>query len=385
MADRFDVVVIGGGPAGSVAGRCIAAAGFSVGLLEGRRFPREAVCGEFLSPEVLETIHGLGLEGAFRALCPNPLRTFTLAGNGAEIRVPLGFTAYGVRRGKFDALLLAAAVAGGVNVLQPAEATGIERNREGYTIRYREGRRDRELQCAWVVGAYGRSSPLDRALGRSFVGARTGFTGVKFHVPAEAVENLRPEEIMIALGEGIYCGVSHVGDGAATICYLERRTNGIPSSRERIWELARRNYNFARVVTPATRKILQKARVYGTGNIFFGTRRVVEDGVLMVGDAAGLIAPLAGDGIGIAMEQARLLGDLFAGMQGGKGERNALAERYKRESSKLLASRRRVALLCQQAALSKMLRPMIGPLVTLVPGLLRAAIRSTRGNATARN
>lgn len=381
MADGYDVVVIGGGPAGAVAGRCIAQTGRSVALLEKHPFPRETLCGEFLSEEVVTTIRDLGLETAFFALRPNPLTTFTLLpGRGGPVRAPLGFTAYGVRRGKFDAMLLDAASASGVKILQPAEVTGVERNRDGFLVRFRTEGKSRTLQSTRVVGAYGRNSPLDRSLRRPFAGVRTGYTGVKFHIPAELLENIQRQEIMIALGPEMYCGISHVGDGTATVCYLERRSRGASPSRERVWELAHANSDVARVITPVVRTYLLQTPIYGAGNIFFGARDVVENGVLMVGDSAGVIAPLAGDGIGIALEQARLLGKIFADVHTGREGRTSLEGRYMRESQRLLTARRRVALLCQHLALTKVFRPIVSPLFASTPGLLRAAIYATRGH-----
>ena len=72
MIEQFDVVIVGGGPAGSVAARSIAAAGYTVAVLERRSFPREKLCGEFLSAEVSRTISEMGLQREFQALLPNP-------------------------------------------------------------------------------------------------------------------------------------------------------------------------------------------------------------------------------------------------------------------------------------------------------------------------
>ncbi len=380
MADRFDAVVIGGGPAGSVAARCIAQTGRSVILLEKLPFPREKLCGEFLSAEVVAALRGLGLEKSFLALRANPLTGLTLLpGKGGPVRSPLGFTGYGIRRAAFDAMLLDAATADGVNVLQPAEAIGIERDGDGFLLQYSAGRQHHSLRAAWVVGAYGKDSPLDRVLLRPFTGVRTGFTGIKFHLPVELLDDLRPREIVIALGPNMYCGVSLVDHETATVCCLERRAAGAKPARAQVRELALGNPDFGRLVTPEALQYLLQAPIYGAGNIFFGRRAAVEEGILMVGDAAGVIAPLAGDGIGMALEQARLLGGLFAEWRPGKEERKVLAERYRQGSANLLVRRRRVALLCQRLALTGMLRPCVTPLFSFAPGLLRATIRATRG------
>jgi len=381
LTKRFDVVVVGGGPAGSITAVSVASAGYSVALFEKQRFPRETLCGEFLSAEVVQTISEMGLEHEFQALRPNPLKTFTLlSGRNRPVNSSLGFTSYGVKRGAFDAMLLEAAGQAGVTILQPAEVTAIAGDRRGFEIRYNYEQSERSCHSLWVLGAYGKNSILDKRLGRSFAGVRTGYTGYKFHVPAGMIENLRNDEIAIALGRRMYCGISHVGEETVTICTLERRMKGDVSARERIGALARTNHDFARIVPPAVMDILPDLPVYGTGNLFFGHREPVVSGVLMVGDSAGLIAPLAGEGIGIAVQQGRLIGRLFAEVHPAPAGRESFCKRYRRESAALFARRRRIALICQQIALSAAIPPGIVPLLSRTPGLLKAAIRFTRGD-----
>jgi 2-polyprenyl-6-methoxyphenol hydroxylase-like FAD-dependent oxidoreductase len=194
------------------------------------------------------------------------------------------------------------------------------------------------------------------------------------------IENLANNEIAIALGPKIYCGISRVSGDTVTVCALEQRRNGDVSIRETLPALARANPHFGRLVPPAVLDTLRTLPVYGTGNLFFGHREMVANGVLMVGDSAGMIAPLAGDGIGIAMEQARMLGRLFAEMRPRPAERESFTNAYRRESERIFAHRKRVALICQQIALSEILRPAVTPFLWLAPGLLKAAVGATRGN-----
>ena len=380
MSEHFDVTVVGGGPAGSVAARSLAAAGYSVALLEKQRFPRETLCGEFLSAEVAQTISDMGLEREFQALRPNPLKALTLLPDRSRpIGSSLGFTAYGVKRGAFDAMLLEAAGRAGVTIFQPAEVTGIQGDQKEFVVAYKDRGEERACRSPWVIGAYGKSSPLDKRLGRSFAGTRTGYTGFKYHIPAGMIEGLGNDEIAIALGPRMYCGISHVGGETVTLCALARREKGDVPSRERFGALARANPSFAKLVTPAVLSALADLAPYGTGNLFFGPRDPVVNGVLMAGDSAGLIAPLAGDGIGIAMQQGQLIGRLFAELNPRPEERESFYETYRRESAALFAHRKRIALLCQRIALSEAMRLAATPVLALAPGLLRAAVRETRG------
>jgi flavin-dependent dehydrogenase len=199
------------------------------------------------------------------------------------------------------------------------------------------------------------------------------------------IEGLGNDEIAIALGPRMYCGISHVGGETVTLCALARREKGDVPSRERFGALARANPSFAKLVTPAVLSALADLAPYGTGNLFFGPRDPVVNGVLMAGDSAGLIAPLAGDGIGIAMQQGQLIGRLFAELNPRPEEREGFYETYRRESARLFAPRKKIALLCQRIALSEAMRLAATPVLALAPGLIRAAVRETRGRVDHRH
>jgi flavin-dependent dehydrogenase len=377
---RFDIVVIGGGPAGSAAALYAARSGNSVCLLEKQPFPRETLCGEFLSGEVTAVLRDLGLEQEFLSLSPSRITRFTLCpDHGERLSEPLGFTAYGMKRGTFDRMLLESARSNGVTILQPADVESVVRLDEEFEVRHRTAEGLRTVRGRRVVGAYGRSSPLDGKLQRPFAGRRTGLNGVKFHVPAATLADVRPDEILISAGPGIYCGINHVNGDSATLCFLEQRTTQSRPPRERLRELAEHNRGFARIVTPDALLAVDHATVHGTGNIFFGPRSVVEQGIFMVGDAARVIAPLAGDGIGMALQGAQLLGRLLEQERQTPRGHDAFEGSYRREWDDLFKTRVRAALLLQQVLFSAPMRGVVTSLLTSVPSLLGIAVRMTRG------
>ena len=89
MSD-FDAIIVGGGPAGAAAGTLMAAQGRSVLLLEKSRFPREKLCGEFISPECRAIFARLGVLDRILAAGPKPIKRMDmLAPDGRRIEVPL--------------------------------------------------------------------------------------------------------------------------------------------------------------------------------------------------------------------------------------------------------------------------------------------------------
>ena len=375
----YDIVVIGGGPAGAMASHYLVQAGYSVCLVERRSFPRETLCGEFLSHEVIGILRDIGVENEFLALGPSPISRFTLCTDrGPIISESLGFTAFGLKRGAFDQMLLKTAIHRGVHVLQPAEAEAVNRVENGFKTVCRMHEGIQTLQSRWCIGAYGKSSPLDKQLRRPFAGVRSRINGIKFHVPSASLAGVDADEIRIYTGPGMYCGVNHVDGGVATICFLEQRADDTLPPRARLRELMAENKHFERLLGVTGIAAVDHATVYGTGNIFFGRRNLVEDGIFMVGDAGRVIAPLAGDGIGMAMQGARLLGRLFRADMSAGSSSTDLETEYCAEWDKLFRNRLRSAAALQRILFSAPLRRVASSLLAIYPRLLIRAIGLTR-------
>jgi flavin-dependent dehydrogenase len=380
--NRYDFVVIGGGPAGATVSLQLARAGYSVCLVERRTFPREILCGEFLSHEVVGIVRELGIENEFLSLGPARITRFALCPDrGPTFSELLGFAGYGMKRGMFDQLLLNAAARNGVKVLQPAEAEEIVRGSENFEIQCRLNGEPLTLRSRWCIGAYGKTSPLDKRLGRQCAGVRTQMNGIKFHVPSEALVGIDEDEIRIFAGPGMYCGVNHVGNGFATICFLERRSGDSVPPRKRLRELMTANRHFADVMGGSAIAAAESAQVYGTGNIFFGARNLVENGTFMIGDAGRVISPLAGDGISMAMQSAHVLGRLFLDARSSTPDERNLEAEYRRRWELMFNSRIRAAAALQRILLSTPLRRFGVALLSLSPSLLRSAIGLTRGQS----
>src|SRR5437763_8879314 len=125
MADRYDALVIGGGPGGAAAALLLARAGWSVAVVERKAFPRRKVCGEYISATSLPLLDRLGVGQAFREVAGPEIRRVGLFAGAAELCGDLPRLADGfgraLGRDRLDTMLLARAAAIGADVWQPCE------------------------------------------------------------------------------------------------------------------------------------------------------------------------------------------------------------------------------------------------------------------------
>ena len=378
---HHDVIIIGGGPAGSTAALYLSKYGFNTCIIEKKKFPREILCGEFLSGEVSKTLNELNLFESFLSENPVKLSKFKFINEkGTEISSEFDFPAYALKRSLFDNFLLKSAAANGVKVYQPAEAKNIKRDGDKFLVQIKISD-DKEIiiNSDYVIAAYGKQNILDKKLNRSFAGSKTELQAIKFHIPNNCINNFPSDEIRIYTGEGIYCGLNRVSDEETTLCLIEKRIKGEDSPRDRIINLINSNKSFGKLFGKDFEKLLYELTIYGTGNIFFGKKTIVENGMFMAGDAAGVIAPLTGDGIGMAVQSAKLISSLMAEQKSRKYNRKELEDIYLSEWNKLFLNRLRIADFIQKLLFTKMMNNLSFTLVKNLPFVLPKLIRATRG------
>ena len=113
-------------------------------------------------------------------------------------------------------------------------------------------------------------------------------------------------------------------------------------------------------------------------SIYFGRRRIVENHIFMIGDAAGVIAPLVGDGIGMAFQSAKLISSLLSDYKKGKYTRDQLEKTYLMEWNKFFLRRIRFALFLQNLVLKRVTNNISYSLSNIFPSILPVLIRATR-------
>ena len=293
---RVDVAIVGAGPAGSTLAALVARRGVDVALIDRDDFPRDKLCGEFLSYDALPVLEKLGV--TFDA--PQISRCRVVARHRVyEFDFPAA--ARGVSRMFLDDLLFRTAIAAGARSFAGWTATSlrpltIERNGEQQAI-----------EAKTIVGAWGRWGRFDQQLGRTFVRNRSHRSfGFKRHYEVRGPEDARTRAHVIELYSfrGGYLGVSPIENGQINICGLVHasRLTGLKGRWDSFVDTIRREEKqldamYARY-EPAQESFLSSEPV------IFRARSPVEEGVFMVGDASGIVDPLTGNGMAMAIQSA---------------------------------------------------------------------------------
>lgn len=208
-----DVLIVGGGLAGSLAALRLAGAGRCVTLVEKSRVAHHKVCGEFLSVESLHYLEQQGI--SVPALGGVPIRSVRLASHGFVAEAELPFAAYSLTRRSLDEELLRRALNAGAEVLRGTAVTHLEREQEGRIARLQDGTEIRAGNALLATGKHDlRGWPRPAGTHRGLVAFKMYFRLSRQQHAAlgHAVE--------LVLFPGGYAGLQPVEDGAANLCLL---------------------------------------------------------------------------------------------------------------------------------------------------------------------
>ncbi|MFD2785028.1 NAD(P)/FAD-dependent oxidoreductase [Hymenobacter rubripertinctus] len=368
----MDVVIIGGGLGGLCAALDLRGRGHAVTLVERRHYPFHRVCGEYVSNEVLPYLRRLGVDPA--VLAPAVITRFEVSSPaGRRLRAPLDLGGFGISRYVLDEFLYRRALAVGVQVVQATVSdVEFEAAADAHHVVLADGRR---LPARVVLGTYGKRSALDRQLARPFFTQRSPYLGVKYHLRYPDM----PRDL-IALhnfADG-YAGISAIEEDKFCFCYLTTRRNlkaqgTIARLEERV--LAR---------NPHLRHILATAEVLYPqpeviNEISFAPKTCLEQHVLLAGDAAGLITPLCGNGMAMAIHGASLAATHADAFLRRQLTRPQLEAAYTGSWQRAFASRLRVGRTVQRLFGQPLLSEVVVSGLRLLPGAVQGLMRRTHG------
>jgi len=371
----YDVIVIGGGLAGCSAAGQLAERGHDVLLLEQATYPRHKLCGEFLSPEAQDSFRRLGVLNEVRAAGAHPMTQARLTGpSGTTVEHELPGTALGLSRYRLDEMLFDRARTLGAEGRTGTKVTGVEGSlAEGFTVRAGSD----SVEGRLVLGAYGRRGVLDRTLDRPFLQQHSPYVAFKAHYTGDLRDVAGTIEIHAAPGG--YCGLGCVENDRLNACWigqtsalkdaggtptgmLEQALYKNPALRERMSGLSRASERFEAV---SQVPLMPK-------------EQFVND-VCMIGDAAGMIAPLCGDGMAMALSAADLVVPLADDLLSGSRSPAAFRSAYETQWQRQFGRRLRLGRWVHAAAFRPAATRALLATCRVLPPLSRWLIRATRG------
>ena len=363
--DRFDVAIVGAGPAGSTLAALLATRGLAVALIDRDRFPRDKVCGEFISYDALPLLEYLGLGTAIGEAGATSIDHCRVIGERATYEFSFPHAARGLSRFVFDAMLLAHAAARGAVRLDGWTAVAIDSER----LTLQRGEESRELTARVIVGAWGRWGRFDQTLGRAFVRDRAHRSfGFKRHYLATHASS----SIDLHSFPGGYLGVNQVEGGITNICGLVHadRLAGHKGRWDAFVETIRTESRSLDALYAAHQPAQEE--FLSSDPVIFRARSAVEGGIVMIGDASGIVDPLTGNGMAMAVQSAFLAAPFLANLCVNGADRTQFENAYRRAHAAFFGPRiawsRSAALLLSrpsllEAAMQLVRTPRVGEML----------------------
>jgi flavin-dependent dehydrogenase len=349
-----DLLIAGGGLAGLSLGIQVARAGFRVVLAEKEAYPFHRVCGEYISMESWDFLEQLGVPLTHMQL-PKIRHLTVTAPNGVALEHSLPLGGFGVSRFTLDMLMAGIAREAGVEVLEKTKVKDIhftdgssaklpdtyKRNRTpgqgSFDIQTSAG----DFQSRAVAGTFGKRSNLDIRWRRSFAMEKAGplvnYIGVKYHISGDYPK----DRIYLHNFPDGYCGMSAVEGDEYCLCYLTTAEN-LRNSGQQIPQME----STILAKNPRLRELFSSARFLwpepvAISQISFAHKELIRQHVLFCGDAAGMITPLCGNGMSMALHGSKLLAtELIRFLEGGQ-DRIAFEKNYRKQWEKTFSARLR--------------------------------------------
>jgi flavin-dependent dehydrogenase len=367
---NYDVIIAGGGPAGASAATHLAMRGARVLLAEQKKFPREKLCGEFISPECAVHFERLGVIDRMLAAGPARLNeTVFYARSGKNVAVPSTWfgangSALGLSRAEMDERLLRRAGEAGVTVLEDAQVVDLLFEKaEVRGVGLKSGGNQISYRAPVTIDATGRARALARRVGPHRPKS-SPLVAFKAHLEDTRVA---PGACEIYFYRGGYGGLSTIEDGRSNLCFIAsaRDVRACAADAERVMrEVVCQNARAAHTLANARARSPWLAVTLES----FGRHQIAPaKGLLTIGDAASFIDPFTGSGMLMALESGELAAEVILDhletIRDGRGFEE-LSKQYRVAYESRFDSRLRICSLMRRAAFA--------------PGLAEVAIRFFR-------
>ena len=366
----YNVIIVGGGLAGLTSALHLSKQGLSVLLIEKNEYPKHKVCGEYISNEVLPYLKALDFNPFdFGAKKIDHFTLSTPKSKSVDAKLPLG--GFGISRYCIDLeLSIKAKQAGAEIVHQSVIDIQFENNQfEVFTAE------NEFFTAEFVIGSFGKRSNLDVKMERAFIQKASPFLAVKAHYKGEFPE----DKVALHNFEGGYCGVSKVENNLINVCYIAdyknfKKYKDIDSFQEKV--ISQNKYLKHLFETYE----LTFEKPLAISQISFSSKQPVENHILMCGDSAGMIHPLAGNGMSMAIRSAQMASLLILKYKAGEiTKRTELETLYTKTWNKEFSGRLKSGHLIAKVFRLGLFSEIIMLFLKTFPFLLPRIIKNTHG------
>jgi len=393
---KSKITIVGAGPSGASLAIRLAKENFDVCLIERERFPRQKLCGEFISPECLRHFESLGVfEEMLSAGGERITKTVFYEPGGKSVSVPSKWfggnvqIALSLSRAEMDFLLLEKAKQAGAEVLEESNVVGLLHENEeirGVKIRTKDGN-SKEILADLLIDATGRANVLGN-YAKKFKVQSSKFKVERIQNPKSKIqnrlvgfkthlENAAPEKGVceIYFFRGGYGGLSFVENNLANHCFLIRAdiVKEFSGDAEKIVEKVvfqnKRAFETIKNATPVFDWLAVSVDGFGTKSLNPAKN------LFTVGDAAAFIDPFTGSGMLMAFESAEILTNIIVE---NILDSEKIAESYKILHREKFQKRLRVCSLLRHAAFAPALANFAISALGLSGAARRVLARATR-------
>jgi len=368
MITNPDVLIIGGGLAGLAAAIHLSKKGLSVVVIEKSQYPRHKVCGEYISNEVLPYLDWLDVD--ISKLNPTSISRFEFSNaTGRSVTTDLPLGGFGVSRYALDNFLYHKAVDNGCVFVEDV-VNYVFFQYDVFTVKTK----NETFTSKVVLGAFGKRSNIDQHLSRDFISKKSPWLAVKAHYSTDFPDDL----VALHNFNGGYCGVSKVEGNKTNICYLAdyntfKHYKSIDAYQQ---EVLYKNIHLKNILENST---LLFEKPLTIGQVSFDKKKPVENHILMMGDTAGLIHPLCGNGMAIAIHSAKIASCLVVDYYAGTLTREELEYCYKDDWEEEFSQRLFMGRMLGKAFRNKPLTNQMLNVAVKFPSILPRIIKRTHG------
>ncbi|GAB3430840.1 NAD(P)/FAD-dependent oxidoreductase [Niabella aquatica] len=373
MITDYDIIIVGGGLAGLTTAIQLRKKGYSVVLFEKNPYPFHRVCGEYISLESWNYLSDCGIDLQSLDL-PVIKKLQVSAPNGNILKADLDLGGFGISRFKLDHLLYEEAKSQGVTVFENTRIDDIIFI-DGY---YKAITGNKAYTARLALGSFGKRSQLDVKWKRRFVMQRpnklNNYIGVKYHIktvfPADtiALHNFRNG----------YCGISKIEEDKYCLCYLTTAANLQASGgiREMEKSVLYKNAYLQQLFENSEFLFNQPVSI---SQVSFANKEIVYNHIPLAGDACGMITPLCGNGMSMAMHSGKIFTGLATAYLQQKISLEKMLHLYRHSWRKQFAGRLQTGRLVQNNFGKEWQTNCFICFMKRMPWLTRHIIKSTHG------